>query len=163
MSVLARFKDIISANVSDLLSRCEDEKEIDRFLLSAMNDLAEVKRDTADVLEIESRRRQRLEDAEAEVEKYGALAARALRAGNEDDARVLLAQKLRCEQAADRARRAYELAAADADRMRQLHDKLTLDIEALRSRRTSIRARLTLAEAQAQLNEADEIFNGGNN
>lgn len=162
MSVLTRFGEIISSNINALLDECrDDEKTIDKFLLDALEDLAEVKRDTADVLAAEARRRQSLEDAEAEVAKYAELAARALRAGNEDDARVLLAHRQECDAKAAKAREAYDLAAENADKMRRLHDKLTSDIEALRSRRANIRAKLAVAEAQTGINEIDETLGGG--
>lgn len=129
MSVLARFKDIISSNINALLDRCEDpEKAIDEYLLDAMGDLAEVKRDTAAVMAEEMRCKRLVEDAEAK------LAA---------------------------ARKSYDLASANADKMRQLHDKLTKDIESLRSRRANIKAKMAIAEAQSQINEMHEMLNGG--
>lgn len=162
MSVLSRFKDIISSNINSLLDRCEDpEKSVDKFLLDALDDLAEVKRDTADIMADEARCKQLVEDVEAEVAKYEELAKRALRAGNEDDARTLLEHKQECEAKLAAARKSYDLAASNADKMRQLHDKLTTDIESLRSRRANIKAKMAIAEAQSQINEMNKMLNGG--
>ena len=48
MSILSRFKDIMSANINALLDKCEDPaKMIDQYLRQLKEDLAEVKQKNA--------------------------------------------------------------------------------------------------------------------
>ena len=89
MAILDRFSDIISANVNALIDRMEDpEKMIDQYLRKMMDDLAEVKQNTASVMAEETRAKRLVDENEAEVAKYGNFARKALEAGNDGDARV---------------------------------------------------------------------------
>ncbi len=91
MSILGRFSDIISANVNAVIDRMEDpEKMIDQYLRDMMEDLAEVKQNTAGVMAEETRAKREVDQNEAEVNKYNELAKKALEAGNEDDARIFI-------------------------------------------------------------------------
>ena len=61
MSILSRFKDIMSANINALLDKCEDPaKMIDQYLRQLKEDLAEVKQETAAVMAEEKRTKRRL-------------------------------------------------------------------------------------------------------
>lgn len=62
MGILSRFSDIVSANINALLDKAEDpSKMIDQYLRNAMEDYAEVKKETAAVM-AEERRCKRLVD-----------------------------------------------------------------------------------------------------
>ena len=94
MGMLDRFADIIKANINDLLDKCEDPaKMIDQYLLDLTEDLAEVKQETAGVMAEETRTKRLVDENAAEVAKYDDLARKALAAGNEGDARTVLAKK----------------------------------------------------------------------
>lgn len=63
MGILERFTDIIKANINDLLDKAEDPaKMIDQYLRDMTEDLAEVKRETANVMAEESRAKRMLEE-----------------------------------------------------------------------------------------------------
>ena len=56
MAILERFNDIIKANINAVLDKMEDpSKMIDQYLADMMDDLAEVKRETAGVMAEETR------------------------------------------------------------------------------------------------------------
>src|SRR5690625_2084265 len=98
MSILSRFQDIISSNINAIFDRMEDpEKMIDQYLRNMLNDLAEVKKNTASVMAEESRAKRLVDDNEAEVNKYHEFAKKAISAGNDDDARVFLNKKQELE------------------------------------------------------------------
>ena len=48
---------------------------------------------------------------------------------------------------------AYEGAKANADKMRQMHDKLVADIEELNARKATIKAKAAVAKTQSKVNE----------
>lgn len=154
MSILERFGDIIKANVNVLLDKMEDpSKMIDQYLQDMMEDLAEVKRSTAGVMAEETRTKRLVDNNQAEVAKYTDLAKKALMAGNEDDARVFITKKQELEDLGVGLMTAYAAAHENAIKMRQMHDKLASDIEALKARRQMIKAKVTVAKTQETLNK----------
>lgn len=153
MGILDRFTTIIKANINDLLDKAEDPAKIaDQALRDLSEDLAEVKRETAGVMAEEARCRRLVEDNERDSEKYAELAKKALAAGNEDDARVFIAKKQEIDATYDALVTAADAAKLNADKMRQMHDKLVSDIEKLKSRQASIKAKVAVAKTQEKVN-----------
>ncbi len=157
MAILSRFQDIISANINAVIDRMEDpEKMIDQYLRDMMEDLAEVKQNTAGVMAEETKSKRLVDENEAEVMKYTNFAKKAIEAGNDDDARVFLAKKQELEDIGTGLANSYAKAHENATKMRQMHDKLASDIEKLRGRRSMIKAQLSVADTQEKLNEVSE-------
>ena len=154
MGILTRFTDIMKSNINALLDKCEDPaKMIDQTLRDLREDLAEVKKETANI----SADRQ-VKECEEEITKYTAAAQNALKAGNENDARTLIAKKQQYESNLVSYKKTQELTHANADKMRQMHDKLVNDIETLEARRDAIKATVASAKAQEHINK---IVSGG--
>ena len=154
MAILERFTDIIKANINDLLDKCEDPaKMVDQYLRDLTEDLAEVKRETAGVMAEETRAKRMLDENAAEIKRYEDLARKALTAGNEGDARVFLGKKQQLSEAAAGLQATYDAAHANAEKMREMHDKLVGDIESLRTRREMIKAKVAVAKTQEKVNQ----------
>lgn len=154
MAILERFTDIIKANINELLDRCEDPaKMIDQYLRDLTEDLAEVKKETAAVMAEETRARRMLDENAAEMQRYENLAGKALQAGNENDARVFLGKKQQLGEKAASLQATYDAAHANAQKMRQMHDKLVGDIESLNSRREMVKAKVAVAKTQERVNK----------
>lgn len=153
MGILARFTDIIQANVNAVLDKMEDPaKMIDQYLRELTDSLAEVKKETAGVMAEEARTKRLVDENKAEVEKYADLAKKALQAGNDGDAKVFIAKKQQAESAGAGLATAYAAAHENAVKMRQMHDKLVSDIETLNSRREMIKAKVAVAKTQQKVN-----------
>ena len=156
-NILSRFNDIFKANINDLFDKFEDpSKMIDQYLRDMLEDLAEVKKETAEVMAEETRTKRAVDENIAEVEKYLALAQKALEAANEADARVFLAKKQELEAAGAALKTAYAVARENAEKMRQLHDKLTNDINELKAKKEAIKAKIAVAKTQEKLNKFDD-------
>ncbi len=154
MAILSRFGDIIKANVNAMLDKMEDPgKMIDQYMRDLMEDLSEVKKETAGVMAEESRTKRLVDENQAQVDKYADYAKKALEAGKEDDARVFIGKKQQLEAAGAGLVTAYAAAHENAVKMRQMHDKLTSDIETLAARRETIKAKVAVAKTQEKLNE----------
>jgi len=154
MSILDRFSDIIKANINVLLDKMEDpSKMVEQYLNEMMDNLAEVKRSTAGVMAEETRTERLVDENQAEAAKYTDLAKKALVAGNEGDARIFIAKKQELESVNAGLMAAYTAAHENAVKMRQMHDKLVSDIEALKARREMIKAKVAVAKTQETLNE----------
>ena len=161
MAILERFTDIIKANINELLDRCEDPaKMIDQYLRDLTEDRAEVKKETAAVMAEETRARRMLDENAAEMQRYENLAGKALQAGNENDARVFLGKKQQLGEKAASLQATYDAAHANAQKMRQMHDKLCSDIAQLDTRRDAIKAKVKVAKTQEKLNKIGASVDG---
>ena len=155
MAILKRFGDIMRANINALLDKAEDPaKMVDQMLLDLNEDLASVKKETASVMAAATNARQQVNDCKADIAKYEAAAKAAVKAGNDDDARKLLATKQQYESTLTSLETAATVAEDNAAKMRQMHDKLVNDINSLQARRAAVHAKVSVANAQQHVNEA---------
>ena len=164
MGIITRFTEILSANINALLDKAENpSKMIDEYLRKMNDDLAEVKKETANIMAEESRTKRLVDENQKEVAKYEDLAKRALVAGNEDDARVFLTKKQELETVGASLQTSYASAHETAVKMRQMHDKLVSDISTLNGRRQAIKAKVSVAKTQERINKvgvsADKLQN----
>lgn len=158
MGILDRFADILKANINDLLDKAEDPaKMIDQYMRDLTESLAEVKKETAAVMAEETRTKRLVDENTAKIERFDNLARKALEAGNEDDARTFLAKKQQLVAKGESLNTTYAAAHDNASKMRQMHDKLVSDIETLNSRREAIKAKVSVAKAQEQVNKVSGV------
>lgn len=154
MSILTRFKDIMASNVNALLDKMEDPaKMVDQYLLNMTKDLAEIKKETANVIAEETRAKRLADENKKEVERYLGLTEKALLSGNESDATVFMAKKQELESTGVGLQTTYVVARENAAKMRQMHDKLTKDINALNARKDMIKAKAAVAKTQERVNQ----------
>ena len=119
MGIIARFRDIMASNINALLDKAEDpEKMIDQLMRNLADDLAEVKEETAGVIAEEKRAERALEECKKEIAELGSYAAKAVQAGNDNDARKFLTEKASIEGKLAGLTEAYNLAHQNADNMR---------------------------------------------
>lgn len=159
MGIISRFADIMEANINAVLDKCEDPaKMIDQTLRKLNDELAEVKNETAAVMAEEKSAKRRLDSIQAEIDKYDSSARKAIQAGNDGDAKALLARKQELEAQKTTATSTYNVAKANADKMRQMYEKLNGDIATLNSRRETIKAQVSMAKAQDRVSKvASEV------
>jgi phage shock protein A len=161
MGIISRFKDIMSANINALLDKAEDpEKMIDQYLRDMESDLGKVKSETAAVMAEETRCKRQLDECTAEMAKYQQYAEKAVLAGNDEDARQFLAKKSQLATQQASLQQAYEVASANATKMKQMHDKLTKDIAELNARKDSIKAKMAAAKTQEKMNKLTSSVSG---
>lgn len=161
MGIISRFKDIMSANINALLDKAEDpSKMIDQYLRNLESDLGKVKAETASVMAEETRCRRALDECNEEIEKMQKYAEKAVLAGNDNDARQFLSQKQQLTEKQANLKQAYDLASANAAKMRQMHDKLVKDIAELNSRKDAVKAKIAVAKTQEKLNKIGASIDG---
>ena len=151
----------MSANINALLDRAEDpEKMIDEYLRDIESDLGKVKAETASVMAEEARAKRELDECTEEIDKMQKYAEKAVLAGNDADAKQFLAQKANLVSRQEALQQSYTLAAENASKMRQMHDKLCSDIAELDSRRDAIKAKMQVAKTQERLNKIGASVDG---
>ena len=108
----------------------------------------------------EQRSKRELDECNAEINKMQSYAVKALEAGNEDDARKFLEKKGSLTNKQQGLQQAYDLASANAQNMRAMHDKLVKDISELESRKEMIKGKMAVAKTQERLNKMTSNLNG---
>ncbi len=161
MGVIQRFTDIMSANINALLDRAEDpSKMIDQYLRNLQSDLAQVKDETAGVMAEEKRCERELKECNAEIARMQAYAEKAVMAGNDNDARQFLSKKSALTEKQAGLQQAYEAAAANSSKMKQMYDKLSSDISTLNARKDAIKAKVSVAKTQERINQLSSGMQG---
>lgn len=163
MGVIQRFKDIMAANVNALLDKAEDpEKMIDQYCRDMQKELGNVKAETAAVMAEETRAKRQLDECTQEIIKMQTYAQKAVMAGNDEDAKQFLMKKKSLTEKQVSLQQAYDLAASNALKMKQMHDKLVSDIGQLNAKREAIKAKVAVAKAQQKVNQIGSSLGGAN-
>ncbi len=154
MGILTRFKDIMAANINALLDKAENpEKMIDQYLRNLEDDLNEVKSETASVIAEEKAAKRKLDDCNEEIAKMMEYAKKAIAAGNDGEAKQFLARKAELTEKATVLQQQYDICADSANKMREMHDKLTEDITALKTKRDTLKAKAKVAETKKKMSK----------
>ncbi len=144
----------MSSNINAALDKAEDpEKMVDETLRNLNRELGTVKSETAAVMAEEQRTKREKEANEAEIAKMTEYAKKAVQAGNDADARQFLSKKADLEKKNETLTAAYEAAAANSQKMKQMYEKLTKDISSLEERRETIKSKVKMAKAQKKMND----------
>ena len=152
-SILGRFKAIMASNINALLDKMEDpEKMIDQYLRDMEKDLGSVKAETVAVMAQESAAKRKVAECEDEIKKMESYAKKALQAGNEADARMFLEKKESIKIKLDSLEKEKMIAVENSLKMREMHDKLTSDIQKLNAKRNEIKAKIKMAKSAEKIN-----------
>ena len=151
--ILERFKTIMSSNINALLDKMEDpEKMIDQYLRDMEKDLGSVKAETVAVMAQESAAKRKVAECEDEIKKMESYAKKALQAGNEADARMFLEKKESIKIKLDSLEKEKMIAVENSLKMREMHDKLTSDIQKLNAKRNEIKSKIKMAKSAEKIN-----------
>lgn len=154
MGILNRFAEIMKSNINALLDKAEDpEKMADQLLRNTREQFAQVKSQTAQVMADAAKANRDVAECQADVDRYQKAAENALISRNEGDAKKLISRKQQLEEKLTALKSTAQLADANADKMRQMYDKLASDIEELESRKDTIKAKAAAAKAQQSINK----------
>lgn len=159
--ILSRFKTIMEANINALLDKAEDPvKMADQLARDLEKDLGEVKAETVSVMAEEKRAKRAYDEGVAEVEKLQRYAEKAVLAGNDADAKVFLSEKAAKAANLESLKGAWDLAAANAAKMREMHDKLTEQLKQVEDRKAAIRTKAAMVKSQQKANEIKSDLGG---
>ena len=161
MSMLQRFKDIMSSNINALLDKAEDpEKMIDQMIRNLQSDLGKVKSETATVMAEEARLNRQLTELKAEEEKMITYAKKALQAGSDDDAKLFLEKKNSIQNKASEVETRLISARQNSQNMKAMHDKLSSQVADLNARKNEIKAKIQQAKLQEKMNTMTSSVTG---
>ncbi|WP_213535664.1 PspA/IM30 family protein [Paenibacillus sp. J45TS6] len=153
MSILSRFRDIMKANMHDLVTKAEDpEKMMNHYMKQLNIDIGKVKSETASVAAEEKRAKRALDDAKAEVNKLQRYAEKAVESGNEEQALQFLDRKVSEQEKLGELEARYERASSNKKNMKQIQDKLISDLNILEKRRAELNGKIAATAAQQKIN-----------
>ena len=154
MGIISRFTEIMKSNINAQLDKCEDpSKMIDQTLRELKENFAEVKKETAGVMAAEKEADRAVQECEEQIRKYNLAAENALKANNEEDARTILSRKQPFVDNLVNLKKTQAVAKENSDKMRQMYNKLTNDIQMLETKRNGIKATVAAAKTQEKMNK----------
>lgn len=157
MGIISRFKDIMSANMNALLDKCEDpEKMINQYLRDLQEDLGKVKSETAAVIADEKAAKRKLDECDEEIAKMDKYARKAVAAGNDNEARQFLGRKSELTQERAALEQNYNICVENSAKMREMTKKLESDIQDLKGRQATLKAKLAVAETKKKMNSVGD-------
>ena len=161
MSMLQRFKDIMSSNINALLDKAEDpEKMIDQMVRNLQSDLGKVKSETATVMAEEARLTREVNELKSESEKMLNYAKRALQAGNDTDAKLFLEKKNSIQSKISEVEGRLLVAKQNSQNMKAMYDKLNSQVSDLNTRKNEIKAKIQQAKLQERINNMTSSTTG---
>jgi phage shock protein A len=154
MGIFSRTRDIIAANVTDLLDRAEDPAKMIRMIILEMEEtLIEVRADAARTIADQKEMRRQISKLEAVQAGWIDKAELALSKGREDLAKAALVEKQKAADLADQL--SHDIADLDGALKASEVDigKLQAKLREARARQNSIVARLESAQNRTRMRE----------
>jgi phage shock protein A len=155
MSMWQRISLIFRSKANKALDRAEDPREtLDYSYQRQLDLLAQVRRGVADVATSRKRVELQVNQLQAQSDKLQGQAEQAIQAGREDLAREALTRKSgMTSQITDLKTQQAQLQ-GEEEKLTLAQQRLSAKVEAFRTRKETIKATYTAAEAQTKINEA---------
>ena len=155
MSVMKRFSMIFRAKANKALDRMEDPREtLDYSYQTQLELLQKVRRGVADVATSRKRVELQMNQLELSSSKLDKQARDALSAGREDLAREALSRKSGVQGQMADLQTQYTSLQGEEEKLTTASQRLQAKVDAFRTKKETIKATYTAAEAQTRINEA---------
>ena len=155
MGMWQRFSMIFKAKANKAIDRIEDPREtLDYSYQRQLEMLQKVKRGLLDVATSRKRLELQGEQLQAKAAKLHEQAKRAMAADREDLAREALTRRAAVEPELEALRGQHAQLLAEETKLTEASKKLSAQVEAFRTRKETIKATYTAAEAQTKIGEA---------
>ena len=155
MGLMQRLSMVFKSKASTALDRAEDPREtLDYSYQRQLELLRDVKRGVADVATSRKRVELQAQQLQDKANKLQAQARQALEAGREDLAREALSRREAIRPQLESLREQHESLQAEQAKLADASQRLQMKVDAFRTRKETIKANYTAAEAQARIGEA---------
>jgi len=155
MSVMKRVSMIFKAKANKALDRMEDPREtLDYSYQRQLEMLTKVRRGVADVATSRKRVELQMNQLQQEQSRRDDQARKALSQGREDLAREALQRKATVQTQLNELQGQYASLQAEEEKLTVASQRLQAKVDAFRTRKETIKATYTAAEAQTRINEA---------
>jgi phage shock protein A len=155
MGVMKRVSLVFKAKANRALDRMEDPREtLDYSYQRQLELLTKVRRGVADVATSRKRVELQMNQLQQQSNKLQDQARKALGMGREDLAREALTRKASAQSQLDELQAQYAQLQAEEEKLTVASQRLQAKVDAFRTRKETIKATYTAAEAQTRINEA---------
>src|SRR6187551_1060120 len=155
MSVMKRLQMIFSAKANKVLDRAEDPREtLDYSYERQLDVLQKVRRGVADVATSRKRLELQIQQLTVQSDKLEGQGRQALAAGREDLAREALTRRSAVQQQQTDLATQHAQLQAEEEKLVLASQRLQAKVDAFRTRKETIKATYTAAEAQTKIGEA---------
>ncbi len=155
MGVMKRVTMVFRAKANKALDRMEDPREtLDYSYQQQLELLQRVRRGVADVATSRKRVELQINQLQQQSDRLDRQARDALSAGREDLAREALTRKAGLQSQLEGLNEQYASLQAEEEKLSQATARLQTKVEQFRTRKETIKATYTAAEAQTRINEA---------
>ncbi len=155
MSLMRRLSMIFKSKASKALDRAEDPRETLDYSYDRMLDMyQQMRRGVTDVATSRKRLELQVQGLERSTTKLEDQARRALEQGREDLAREALARRAAIDNQLSSLRAQHEQLQSQEDRLVEASRRLETKIQAFRTRKETIKATYTAADAETKVGEA---------
>jgi len=155
MGVMKRVTMVFRAKANKALDRMEDPREtLDYSYQTQLELLQKVRRGVADVATSRKRVELQINTLQQNANKLDRQARDSLAAGREDLAREALTRKAGVQSQLDDLQTQYASLQGEEEKLTQASQRLQAKVDAFRTRKETIKATYTAAEAQTRINEA---------
>ena len=155
MGVMKRVSLVFKAKANKALDKMEDPREtLDYSYQRQLELLTKVRRGVADVATSRKRVELQMNQLQQQANKLQDQARKALSMGREDLAREALARKASAQSQLDELQVQYAQLQAEEEKLTVASQRLQAKVDAFRTRKETIKATYTAAEAQTRINEA---------
>jgi len=155
MGLWQRFSMIFKAKASKALDRAEDPRQtLDYSYERQLEMLTKVRRGVADVATSRKRVEMQITQLESQSSKLTGQAQKAIEVGREDLAREALTRKSGLNGQLTDLKEQHAQLQGEEEKLTLAQQRLSAKVEAFRTRKETIKATYTAAEAQSKINEA---------
>jgi phage shock protein A len=155
MSVMKRMSMIFKSKANKALDRMEDPREtLDYSYQRQLEMLQKVRRGVADVATSRKRLELQIQQLETQHSKLTEQGRNALQAGREDLAREALTRRAGLDSQLNDLRAQYTQLQGEEEKLTLASKRLQAKVDSFRTKKETIKATYTAAEAQTRINEA---------
>ena len=155
MGLIDRMSTVVKSKVSKVLDRFEDPREtLDYSYQKQLEMLRKVKRGVAEVATSKKRLEIQRTKLQANIDKHTSQAKAALEAGREDLARTALTLKAQEQTQFEQLTQQIVNMGHEQDKLVATEKRLSAKVESFRSRKETIKAQYSAAEAQVKITES---------
>ena len=155
MSVMKRLSGIVQAKTNKLLDKAEDPREsLDLSYQKQLESLQKVRRSVADVTTAKKRIELQASQLQQQGDKLQQQAKAALTQGNEDLAREALSRRAALAEQLGELQAQHQQVADQESKLIATAQKLQTQVDSFRTKKETMKATYTAAEAQTKIGEA---------
>jgi phage shock protein A len=153
MGLFDRITRVVKANLNDLVNKAEDpEKILEQSIMDMQEDLVQLRQAVASSIAAQRRTEQQYNQAQSQADQWQQRAQLALQKGDENLAREALTRKKTHSETATTLKTSLDQQTSQVDTLKRNLMALESKISEARTKKDMLKARITAAKAQEQLN-----------